>query len=62
MIKCYFVVLLALDIAILQISCYSQVAKSGSIEVNGNSSTADSPRIHRAREGVANLDLLFPKV
>lgn len=40
----------------LQVSSYSKVAS------NGVNAAVDTTRVHRAREGVMNADLIFPKV
>lgn len=40
----------------LEVSSYSKVAS------NGVDAATEMPRVHRAREGVVNADLIFPKV
>lgn len=40
----------------LEVSSYSKVA------TNGGEAATEIPRLHRAREGVVNADLIFPKM
>lgn len=62
-----FLIILTTEILILftyNIHGYSKVIKNGSAEANedNNSTENEAPRIHRAREGVTNVDLWFPTV
>lgn len=41
----------------LEFSAYSKVATNGV-----DAAPTDVPKVHRAREGVMNADLIFPKV
>lgn len=43
----------------LEFSAYSKVATNG---VDAAAAPTDVPKVHRAREGVTNADLIFPKV
>lgn len=60
-----YIFLLQISIALFanQAYAYSKVAKSGTADANANGTSSDlSLRIHRAREGVSNVDLWFPEV
>lgn len=58
-----FLLQISITLFAKQVHSYSKVAKSGSVDANENGSIENvSPRIHRAREGVSNVDLWFPEV
>lgn len=40
----------------LEVSSYSKVA------TNGGDAATEKPRVHHAREGIVNADLIFPKM
>lgn len=49
----------------IEVSSYSKVAKNGVGDDGSRSNSSenhDLPRVHRAREGVLNTNLWFPKV